>query len=140
MSKSLQVKVKVSVLLEALKKALDERAKRFANNDKLEAEYDKAVEAYNTNLLKLVKAGKGKVTEATTSRWRPNNKEKVVTIQATFEFPKSTIGSEPESPELYKEWNWKADREALEQAIRVLEMTDQEYVSATTLKSVAEYL
>jgi len=140
MSKTLQVKVKVSVLLSALNKALDERAKRFANNDKVEAEYDKAVEAYNANLLKLVKAGKGKVTEATASRWRPNQKDKVVTIQATFEFPKSAIGNEPDSPELYKEWEWKRDREVLEQAIRVLEMTDQEYVSATTLKSVAEYL
>lgn len=140
MSKTLQVKVKTSVLLSALKKALDERAKRFANNDKLEAEYKKAEEAYNANLLKIVKAGKGKIVGVNTARWTPNNKENISTIEATFEFPKSAIGNEPERPDIYKEWEWKRDSEALEQAIRVLEMTDQEYVSATTLKSVAEYL
>ena len=142
MSKSLQVKVKVSVLLPALKKSLDERAKRFANNDKLEAEYEKAQEAYNANLLKLIKAGKGKVTEASTTHryYRPSEKNKTINIVATFEFPKSAIGDEPSMPDTYKEWTWKQDREALEQAIRVLEMTDQEYVSASTLKSVAEYL
>lgn len=142
MSKTLQVKVKVSVLLPALKKALDERAKRFANNEKLEAEYEKAVQAYNANLIKLIKAGKGKVTDAQTATysWRRDEKEKVTTIQATFEFPKSVIGTEPKQPDTYKEWQWRSDRETLEQAIRVLEMTDQEYVSASTLKGVAEYL
>jgi hypothetical protein len=141
MSKALQVKIKVSVLLPALKKSLAERAKRFANNDKLQAEYEKAQEAYNAQLLKLVKAGKGKVTEAEkTHYYRHNSSDKTVAIRATFEFPKSIIGDEPASPDLYKEWSWRNDREALEQAIRVLEMTDQEYVSASTLKSVAEYL
>lgn len=140
MSKTLQVKVKVSVLIEALKSSLSERAKRFAENEKLEAEHAKAVEAYNANLTKLIKDGKGKLTEASKNRWQADRTGKTVNVEVAYEFPASLIGDEPESPELYKEWEWKRDREALEQAIRVLEMTDDEYVAASTLKSVAEYL
>lgn len=140
MARGLQVKVKVEALRAALKEALSERSKRFANNDKLEADYKRAQEAYNANLIKLIKANKGKVTDVTTAHWSPRHKDNTVSIQATFEFAKSAIGEQPQQPDTYREWQWRHDREALEQAIRVLEMTDQEYVSAATLKSVAEYL
>lgn len=138
MSKTIQVKVKTVVLVEALKKALAERAKRFADNAKREAEYEKAEQAYNANLMKLVKAGKGKLNSVSTSR--KYGEESTVSATIWWDIPLSIVGEAPQRPTPYREWEWNQDREALEQAIRVLEMTDDEFVSAGTVKSVAQYL
>jgi hypothetical protein len=48
--------------------------------------------------------------------------------------------NEPERPESYSEREFKRDMENISQAIRVLKMTDQTEVNASTYKSVAEYL
>lgn len=138
MSKALQVKVRVTALREALRKALDERAKRYANNDKLEAEHAKAVEAYNAKVLGLVKSGKVKLTDASARGSARGVRHTDVVI--TVEVPNGILPVEPKSPDVYREWQWRNDRETLEQAIRVLEMTEDEFVNATTLKTVAEYL
>jgi hypothetical protein len=50
------------------------------------------------------------------------------------------LTEQPERPDLYNEWEWKQDREALENAIRILEMSDQELVSTGTYHSVVKYL
>jgi hypothetical protein len=54
--------------------------------------------------------------------------------------PAGALPNEPERPEGYSEREYKRDYEAISQAVRVLKMTDQEYVNASTYKSVAEYL
>ena len=141
MGKSLQVKVKVSTLISALEKALSEREKRYKEQEAEQAKYEKEVEAYNLSVLKLIKAGKGKVTEASRSHYfehRRNNKEAVFSVTVTL--PKGLLGDEPQAPEAYQDWRWKNDREEITQAIRVLKMTEQEFVSASTYKSISQYL
>ena len=138
----LSVKVKTSTLIEALEKALDQREKRWANQEKAEADYEKAMEAYNLAILKLVKSGKGKITEATKSyQWRAHkNTSKTVEFSATIEFPKGVVPKEPEAVNEYREHEYKNETKEISSSIRVLKMTDQEYVSASTYKSVTQYL
>ena len=141
MGKSLQVKVKVSTLISALEQALADREKRYKEQEAEQAKYEKAVEAYNLAVLKLIKAGKGKVTEASRSHYyehRKNKNEAVFSVTVTL--PKGILGNEPEAPEAYQDWKYRTEREEIQQAIRVLKMTEQEFVSASTYKSIAQYL
>lgn len=145
MSKTLSVKIKRVVLIEALKKALDERATKFANNEKTEADYKKAREKWEADFLKAmvmaVKNGKGKAVKASeTFYYRDQVSKDKSMVELTIEVAKSLIAEEPKHPELYREWEWRNDREALEGAIRVLEMADQELVSTSTYQSVVKYL
>ena len=140
MSKSISVKVKVSTLISSLEKALVEREQRFANQEKEEARFDKEKEAYNLAILKLVKS-KGVVTDASRTRWYgSNSKSKTVEFSVTMELPKTALPKEPEQPEAYPDHRFEREAGEIKQAIRVLKMTEQEYVNASTLKSVSEYL
>ena len=140
MSKSISVKVKVSTLISSLEKALKEREQRFANQEKEQALYEKAKEAYNLAILKLIKS-KGVVTDASRNRWYSSNtKKNTVEFQVTMELPKVALPKEPEHPEAYPDHRYERETTEIKQAIRVLKMTEQEYVNASTLKSVSEYL
>ena len=140
MSKSISVKVKVSTLISSLEKALVEREQRFANQEKEMATYEKAKEAYNLAILKLIKS-KGVVTDASRTRWySSNSKSKTVEFSVTMELPKTALPKEPEQPEAYPDHRFEREAGEIKQAIRVLKMTEQEYVNASTLKSVSEYL
>ena len=94
MSKSISVKVKVSTLISSLEKALVEREQRYANQEKELVAYEKAKEAYNLAILKLVKS-KGVITEASQNRWYSssgrNSKSKTTEFQVTMELPKTAL-------------------------------------------------
>lgn len=142
MSKSISVKVKVSTLISSLEKSLVEREQRFANQEKEMARYEKEKEAYNLAILKLIKS-KGIITDATRQRWYHNNsnsKSKTVEFSVSMELPKTALPKEPECPETYADHRYERETTEIKQAIRVLKMTEQEYVNASTLKSVSEYL
>jgi hypothetical protein len=146
MSKNISVKVKVSVLTEALRKALAERTERFANNEKAEADYKKAYDKWKADFQKAVvsavKNGKAKPqsTSLVSHRYGANVDDKSELVELSVIIPKALVASEPERPETYREWEYKNDKEALENAIRVLEMCDSETVSTSTYHSVVKYL
>jgi len=140
MSKSLSVKVKTQKVIDALEKALADREKRFANNDKVEAEYKKAKEKYQAELIKLAKSPKAKITEASHySHYSTRNKNEQE-INFTVVVPATLLPKEPESRSLYAEYEYKREVEEITNAIRLLSMTDDEYVNASTMKSVSQYL
>ena len=142
---TISVKVKVSVLLTALRKALAEREERFATNDKKEADHKKAYDKWKADFEKAViasvKNGKAKPVNVTIVGYHRNTvPDTHEVVELTVSFPKALLAQQPESPETYREWEYKNDKEALENAIRVLEMSDQEVVSTSTYHSVVKYL
>lgn len=146
-TKNISVKVKVSVLTEALRKALAERETRFANNKKLEADYKKAHEKWEADFMKSViasvKNGKAKpsnVCERSRGWGSKTEDDKTTVVELTLNIPKTILTEQPDRPDLYNEWEYKQDKEALENAIRILEMSDQELVSTGTYHSVVKYL
>jgi hypothetical protein len=113
----------------------------------LEADYSKALDKWKADFMKSViasvKNGKAKPDSVTerNHRWgSASQDDKTTVVELTLNIPKSVLTEQPERPELYNEWEWKQDREALENAIRVLEMSDQEVVSTGTYHSVVKYL
>ena len=139
---TMSVKVKVGTLITALEKALAEREKRYATQEQEQAKYEKAVEAYNLAVLKLIKAGKGVVEEASRNHYYDRNGKTKgkVSFSVTVLLPAGALPAEPERPDRYNDYEWKREREEITQAIRVLKMTEQEFVSASTYRSIAQYL
>jgi len=142
MSKSLSVKVKTTALIKALEEALDKREKRWANQEKEMARHKKEVEAYNASILKLVKAGKGTIHDISENKWATRNDKNstTITFSAEIKLPKSVMPVEPKEIDDMREHTYKMETDDISQALRILKMTDQEYVNASTYKSVAEYL
>lgn len=143
MSKRLTVKVKTSTLITALRKALADREQRFADNDKREREYEQAHSKWQEEVAKtiisLIKNGKAKVTETDTRCYGISKGKKGYTLGV--EVPTSiSFPEEPKRNDRYNEWEFRSDCEALTNAIRVLEMTEDEFVSTSTYHSVVKFL
>ena len=141
MSKQMAVKVQTNKVIKALEEALKIRDKKLADSKKAQAEFDKAMAKHKDELAKLVKSPKAKVTETSTyeHRWNRNN-EAEQEISVTIKVPRALVPKEPENKSVYHERIYNDEVEEINNALRLLRMTDQEYVNASTMKSVSQYL
>lgn len=140
----MSVKVPVKKVITQLKSKLKQVKDEYATIDRRKAEYDKAKDKYVDDLRDVVIAAIAKnptlVREVEqNSRWRGGGGY-VSVIALEVEASKiKGLPKEPSQPEFqYHSHNHIAAE--IEQMIRVLEMTDDEFVNATTLKSVTAYL
>ena len=139
-TKSINVKVSTKKVIEALQKALDSRKKQIADQAKAQEAHKKAIADWEKAVTEYVKSGKAKITEVgfQGNNWRmPDNAPKLARIEvalpANLPFPESPTAG-------YAEWQVKAEIDELENAIAVLRMTDEEVVSTSTYKGVAQYI
>ena len=141
MSKQMAVKVQTTKVIKALEEAIKIRDKKFADSKKAQVEFDKAMDKYRDDLRKLVKSPKAKVTEASTyHRWHSSKNLAEQEVSVTITIPTSLLPKEPENKSNYHERIYENEVEEINNALRLLRMTDQEYVSASTMKSVSQYL
>jgi hypothetical protein len=145
-AKTINVKVEVSALIKALQKSLVEREVRFAKNEKLEADYEKAKEKYETERVKAVlaflKTNKSSPMSVSNSDWRHTAGTKMNTVvELRLEMPTKLLAMEaPTHPDLYREYEYNHDKEVIQSAIRILEMSVSDVVSTSTYHSVVKYL
>ena len=141
MSNKMAVKVQTTKVIKALEEAIKIRDKKFADSEKAQVEFDKAMVKYRDDLKKLVKSPKAKVTEANTyQRWHSSKNLSEQEVSVTITIPTSLLPKEPENKSNYHERTYQNEVEEINNALRLLRMTDQEYVSASTMKSVSQYL
>lgn len=141
MSKQMAVKVQTTKVIKALEDALKIRDKKFADSKKAQVDFDKAMVKYRDDLKKLVKSPKAKVTEASTyHRWHSSKNATEQEVSVTITVPTSLVPKEPENKSNYNEHAYAREVEEINNALRLLRMTDQEYVNASTMKSVSQYL
>ena len=128
----MNIKVDRLKLIEALKVALQERKDLMIANDNIEQLNKSAMEVYQKKVLELVYTGKLELNYMHTQNWRQEP-----CIEVSFKFPKNfrlkpvVIDTEPVR-------GWEVIE--LENAIKLLEMSDVETVSAGTYKSVVGYI
>lgn len=141
MSNKMAVKVKTEKVIKALEEAVKIRDKKFADSEKAQVEFDKAMVKHRDDLKKLVKSPKAKVTEASTyHRWHSSKNATEQEVSVTITVPTSLVPKEPENKSNYNEHAYAREVEEINNALRLLRMTDQEYVNASTMKSVSQYL
>ena len=134
MSKSVNVRVPKAKLLKALKDALAVKVKEKADYDKTEKAREQQLEDIKKSIVTLVKSGKLTVKEVTFPY--SYRSEPTKTVEVTFNH-KFTL---PERDTDFHEHTNKHSQEELSNAIRVLELSDEEYVRTSSYGAVARYL
>jgi hypothetical protein len=135
--KSINVKIATSKVIKALETKLAQIQKDKANQKTNEEKFSKAQEKYNKEIAKLALDKIAKATDLG-AHTRYNGD-----INVSFTLPKGVIDlpAEPEKDfETFHEWQYKEMVDEIENAIRILKMTDEETVSTSTYNSIARYL
>ena len=135
--KSISVKIATTKVIKALETKLAQLQKDKANQKVNEEKFSKAQEKYNKEVGKLALDKIAKAEELSASV-RYNGQ-----ISVSFNLPAGSI-TLPDEPQrdfdTYNEWQYKEMVEEIENAIRILKMTDEEVVSTSTYNAIARYL
>ena len=135
--KAINVKIATTKVIKALETKLAQIQKDKANQATNEERYTKAHEKWSKDVAKLALNAINKA-ENLSANLRYNGM-----INVEFNLPKGAIDlpKEPEKDfDTYHEWQYKEMVEEIENAIRILKMTDEEVVSTSTYNAIARYL
>ena len=135
--KAINVKIATTKVIKALETKLAQIQKDKANQKSNEEKFEKAQEKYNKEVAKLSLEKISKAKDLTASnRWNGE-------VCVNFTLPAGTIEL-PDEPkrdfETFSEWQYKEMVEEIENAVRILKMTDEEVVSTSTYNAIARYL
>ena len=127
--KAINVKIATTKVIKALETKLAEIKKDFANQEANKAKHDKAVKAWTKELAKLAISAMAKAEDLSA------NKRYDGRVNVDFYLPAGAIDL-PEYPEKdfveIHDWQYREQVEEIENAIRILKMTDEEVVSTST--------
>ena len=135
--KAIQVKIATTKVIKALETKLAQIQKDKANQKSNEEKFAKATEKWSKEIAKLALAQISKAENLRASV-RYNGM-----VNVDFDLPKGAIDlpKEPEKDfDTYHEWQYKEMVEEIENAIRILKMTDEETVNTSTYNAIARYL
>jgi hypothetical protein len=136
--KAIQVKIATPKVIKALEVALAKLEADFASQEANETKYKKAYEKWQKEIGKWAIANFSKAENIRTNYRSWNdclNVDFDITTKAS-EFP-----AEPEKDfETIHQHIYREQKEEMENAIRILKMTDEEVVNTSTYNAIARYL
>ena len=135
--KAISVKIATTKVIKALENKLAQIQKDKANQKVNEEKFSKAQEKWAKEVAKLALAQIAKA-ENLRANVRYNGQ-----VNVDFDLPKGAIDlpKEPEKDfETYNDWQYREMFEEIENAIRILKMTDEEVVNTSTYNAIARYL
>jgi hypothetical protein len=136
--RTINVKIPTAKVIKALETKLVEIKTNFAKQDELENKYEKARQKWQKDI----------------SKWAIDNFSKAENIRTNYRSWNTTLNVDfdlvcdskdfPKEPEreydLMPTHQYKDSVEEIENAIRILKLTDEEIVSTSTYNSIARYL
>jgi hypothetical protein len=133
MSRAISVKVATTKVVKALEDKLADSKKAIVNNEKKRKEYEKVEKTWAKEVADAVFKQISKAEVSAHENWRNE-------VNVTITLPAGSIKL-PEKPtiDLERELGQYEITE-IENAIRILKMTDEEVVNASTFKQIAQYL
>ena len=130
MARSISVKVAKDKVVKALQEKVDNNAKVIKTNETKRENHAKELAKYHKSILKDFSSYLE--IDNISTRW---NGQIEVTYKKLKDF------DVPEQPQLDLDRELgKWEIEEIENAIRILKMSDEEFVSASTMKQIASYL
>ena len=135
--KAINVKIATTKVIKALETKLAEINKDFANQEANEAKFDKARKAWAKEIGKLAIAQISKADSISASTRYDGR------VNVDFNLPAGIINLPAEPKREFQtihEWQHREMVEEIENAIRILKMTDEEVVSTSTYNAIARYL
>ena len=136
--KAISVKIATPKVIKALETKLAELQTNYANQEANEAKYAKQYEKYKKELIAYAVANIKKAENFRTNFRSWNNQ---LNIDFDLTVSEADLPKEPEKDfEVLSQWNYKEMVDEIENAIRILKMTDEEVVNTSTYNAVARYL
>jgi len=133
MARAISVKVATPKVIKALETKLAEGKSAIANNEKKRKEYEKTEKAWAKEVADLVIKQISKAEVSAHENWRGETNVSITMPSGLVKLP-----AKPEI-ELEQELG-RYEVQEIENAIRILKMTDEETVNASTFKTIAQYL
>lgn len=133
----MKIKISVANVIASLEKKLvavkEDKANQAINDQK----YQKEREKWSAEIVKLALANAKKATDPSASVRYDGS------INVSFTLPKGSVELPTEPTKdynTYNDWQYKDMVEEIEQALRLLAMCEDEFVSASTMRSISKYL
>jgi uncharacterized protein (DUF2344 family) len=145
MARSVSVKIPTSVVIEMVESKLAEMVKAEKDYPNLLATYNKDIRAYGKSLIELLSKNANKVVDYSTFDFNSDQ----ITLTSDYRTNASVLvgkgllaklGDKPEKPEEVGNWHSKQKKEQLEKTLKLLKLTEQESVNASTYNSVLDLL
>ena len=137
-SKAINVKIATVKVIKALETALAKLEKDYSAQEANEAKFSKQHEAWKKEIGKWAIANFAKAENLRTGYRSWNN-----TLNVDFDIitKEGNFPAEPEKDyEVIHASTYRESKKELENAIRILKMTDEETVNTSTYNAVAQYL
>jgi hypothetical protein len=137
-NKPISVKIATTKVIKALEAKLAEVKADYTNQDELEAKYQKQLEVWRKDIGKYALAHIAKAENLRTNyrAWTKTLNVDFDLIVEEKDFPKEPT----RSYEQIHNHTYNEMKNELENAIRILKMTDEEVVSTSTYNAIARYL
>jgi hypothetical protein len=137
-TKSISVKIATPKVIKALEVRLAELETNYANQEANEAKYTKAFEKYKKELIAYATSNIKKAENFRTNYRSWNN---TLNIDFDLTVTQAELPTEPEREfEQMGRHNYLEQKQEIENAIRILKMTDEETVNTSTYNAIARYL
>ena len=133
MARAISVKVATTKVIKALEDKLADSKKAIVNNEKKRKDYEKVEKAYAKEVADLVIKQISKAEVSAHENWRGETNVTITIPTGLVKLP------EKPSIDLERELG-QYEIQEIENAIRILKMTDEETVSTSTYQAVARYL
>ena len=138
MSRQITVKVATAKVIKALEGTLAKLEKDYTSQEANEAKYEKARKAWQKELVDYAVANIKKAENFRTNFRSWNNQ---LNIDFDLTVSEKDLPKEPiKDFEQISIYNYREQKEEISNAIRILQMTDEETVSTSTYQAVARYL
>jgi hypothetical protein len=136
--KAISVKIATPKVIKALETALAKLTTDYATQEANEAKFQKANDKYKKELIAYATAHIKKAENIRTNYRSWNN---ILNIDFDLTVPESELPKQPERDfTTMNEYEFRNQKEEIENAIRILKMTDEEVVNTSTYNAVARYL
>ena len=131
------MKIATDKVIKALEKALVEKKSHKEIYKKEKDKYDKAQKAWEHGLIGLIKKSDKPVDVDVRAPYYGNKKYR---ITLHYEVDAVGIDDAPQAPESINDWQLKEQIEEIENALRMLRMTEDEVISTSTYNNICQYL
>jgi hypothetical protein len=136
--KAINVKIATAKVIKALETKLEKIKSDYAKQDENEAKFRKAQEKWQKEVGKWAV---GQITKAQNLRTNYRHWSKTLNVDFDLTCDEADFPKEPEKDyeEIHRH-TYNEMVEEIENAIRILKMTDEEMVSTSTYNAIARYL
>jgi hypothetical protein len=136
--KAISVKIATPKVIKALETALAKLTTDYATQEANEAKYQKAFEKHKKELIAYAVKNISKAENFRTNYRSWNN---LLNIDFDLTVSEASLPKQPERDfTTMNEYEFRNQKEEIENAIRILKMTDEEVVNTSTYNAVACYL